>query len=238
MNELTYNGLLIRNRGEMLCLTDMWKAAGSDPSKEPAAWQRSAQATEFIEFILGFLRISQDEAIQTVRGGRDPATWAHWQIGLAYAKYLSPEMHAQANTVWRAQIEGKLVPATVEEDRTKLLARALIEACKEIEENREDANAFRRISESEGSQNFTETAKLLRMKRDDLIKWLNKNRWIYRRAGNSEWLGYDYHTKNGDIEHVPVEIGPKNGKTRIVEQARITMQGIAKLAKIFGNIAA
>ena len=36
---------------------------------------------------------------------------AHWQIGIAYAKYLSPEFHVWCNTVVRDRMEGKLVPA-------------------------------------------------------------------------------------------------------------------------------
>ncbi|MDO9713867.1 KilA-N domain-containing protein [Paracraurococcus lichenis] len=33
--------------------------------------------------------------------GRYGATWAHWQLALAYARYLSPEFHLWCNTVVR-----------------------------------------------------------------------------------------------------------------------------------------
>ena len=94
----------------MLCLTDMWRAAGSDPSKEPAIWRRQAATTEFVDYLGSILTINQDEAFQTVRGGSDPGTWAHWQIGLAYAKYLSPEFHAWCNTVVRNHMERRGSP--------------------------------------------------------------------------------------------------------------------------------
>ncbi len=48
---LVYQGHAIRDDGEMLCLTDMWKSHGSDPAKKPAEWLRSAQAEEFIAFV-------------------------------------------------------------------------------------------------------------------------------------------------------------------------------------------
>jgi hypothetical protein len=35
---LIYNGTQIRDRGEFLNLTDMWRAAGADPSRQPAEW--------------------------------------------------------------------------------------------------------------------------------------------------------------------------------------------------------
>ena len=107
---LVYRDVPIRDRGEMLSLTDMWRAAGADPSRQPAEWMRSAQAADFIDHILAILGISQDEAIQRVKGGSDPGTWAHWQIGFAYAKYLSPEFHAWCNEVVRAHMEGRGLP--------------------------------------------------------------------------------------------------------------------------------
>lgn len=108
-----YNGEVIRDRNEMLSLTDMWKAAGADPSRQPSEWLRSADAQRFISFVTDTLNlgISQNDVIRVVRGGRQPGTWAHWQIALAYAKYLSPEFHMWCNQVVRERMEGRSVPA-------------------------------------------------------------------------------------------------------------------------------
>ncbi|NFV80030.1 KilA-N domain-containing protein [Magnetospirillum aberrantis] len=112
---LIYNGTAIRDRGEMLNLTDMWKAAGADPSRQPAEWLRSADAERFIEFLAESLNMgnSQDGENQgltkVTRGGNDPRTEAHWQIGMAYAKYLSPEFHMWCNSVVRAHMEGQTI---------------------------------------------------------------------------------------------------------------------------------
>jgi hypothetical protein len=45
------------------------------------------------------------------RGGRGKGgeTVAHWQIGLAYAKYLNPQFHMWCNEVVRAHMEGRAV---------------------------------------------------------------------------------------------------------------------------------
>lgn len=104
---LVFNGVEIHDRSEKLSLTDMWRAAGSDHAREPAKWLASADAARFIEAVAVILGNSEDEMVKTVRGGRTPGTWAHWQIALAYAKYLSPEFHMQCNVVIRERMEGK-----------------------------------------------------------------------------------------------------------------------------------
>jgi hypothetical protein len=108
MKSLVYNGIEVRRDNEFLNLTDMWKASGSDPSKRPVIWLRGPGA-EFIEFVEENLKVTQNhfEGIRIVRGGKDAATWAHWQIAFAYAKYLSPAFHAWCNEVVRAHLEGK-----------------------------------------------------------------------------------------------------------------------------------
>lgn len=101
-----YQGIKINERGEMLSLTDMWKAAGADPSQQPAEWLRSAEAVRFIEFIAENLNLGISQVLQT-KPGRNGGTWAHWQPAMAYAKYLSPAFHAACNVIVRAHMEGK-----------------------------------------------------------------------------------------------------------------------------------
>jgi hypothetical protein len=106
---LAFNGAAIRDRGEMLSLTDMWKAGGEDPSKKPADWARK-EGSDFIEHIAVVLNMPMEHILRASRG-RTGATFAHWQIALAYAKYLSPDFHMWCNTVVRERMEGK-APAT------------------------------------------------------------------------------------------------------------------------------
>lgn len=44
--------------------------------------------------------------IYSATKGKGGATFAHWQIGLAYAKYLSPEFHMWCNEVVRERMEA------------------------------------------------------------------------------------------------------------------------------------
>jgi len=88
----------------------MWRAAGADPNKRPVIWLRQDSAREFAEFIADCLKVMPDHLVTAERGGQSPATWAHWQIGMAYAKYLSHEFHAWCNVVVRAHMEGRNLP--------------------------------------------------------------------------------------------------------------------------------
>lgn len=109
MTMLTYNGQPIALSGEMLNLTDMWRAAGADDAKRPANWARK-EGREFIAHVGDILNMPQGH-IQTKRGAGG-STVAHWHIGLAYAKYLSPDFHVWCNTVVRDRMErrGHFVP--------------------------------------------------------------------------------------------------------------------------------
>ena len=108
--KLEYKGISIRTADDdFLNLTDMWKACGSDPSKKPADWQRKEGAA-FIEFVADSQGVPVEHTLRKEPGnpqkGIGGSTWAHWQIGLAYAKYLSHEFHAFCNKVVRDHIEG------------------------------------------------------------------------------------------------------------------------------------
>ncbi|NCA89449.1 MAG: KilA-N domain-containing protein [Gammaproteobacteria bacterium] len=68
----------------MLSLTDMWRAAGGTDSQRPYEWLRTETAEMFIEHISAVTGTTRNELIQSLRG-TDAGTWAHWQIGMAYA---------------------------------------------------------------------------------------------------------------------------------------------------------
>lgn len=104
---LIYNGTLIRDKGEMLSLTDMWKAAGADPQQAPAKWRALPSTQTFIDHVSDI--VGKSDIIRSGRG-RTGATFAHWQIAMAYAKYLSPEFHMWCNSVVRAHMEGTKEP--------------------------------------------------------------------------------------------------------------------------------
>lgn len=117
---LVYNGLVIRERQEMLSLTDMWKAAGSPAGSRPADWKKDSAHRAFMEHVARVLNAPVG-AVWKEKRGRNEATFAHWQIALAYAECLAPEFHMWCATVVRERMEG------CPEAGSDLLARLLPE---------------------------------------------------------------------------------------------------------------
>ena len=83
-------------KDEMFNLTQMHKAVNGTASQRPANWAQREGAT-FIDHIKA--KYENRTLVEAKRGGRpgNAGTWAHWQIALAYAKYLSHDFHAWAN---------------------------------------------------------------------------------------------------------------------------------------------
>lgn len=128
---LKFNGNVIRDAGQSLNLTDMWKAAGSDKAKQPANWLASSQAREFIDFVGDMQTPRNSGSLVETKEGRGGGTWAHWQIAMAYAKYLSPAFHAWCNDVVRAHMQGQSVAQGAGVSLAEvagLIARALSDA--------------------------------------------------------------------------------------------------------------
>lgn len=105
---LTFGGVTINVDGDKLLLTDMWRAAGSRNGKQPYEWLRQDGTKVFVEYLetTGLAR-----SLTKTTEGRNGGTWAHWQIGMAYAKYLSPKFHVWCNSVVRAHMLGRVAPA-------------------------------------------------------------------------------------------------------------------------------
>ncbi|AHD09997.1 KilA-N domain-containing protein [Phaeobacter gallaeciensis] len=126
-SELVYGGVAIREKGEMLSLTDMWKAAGSTENKEPYNWARF-EGRAFIDAVAVSQNLSEAQVLTSKRG-KNGGTFAHWQIGIAYAKYLSHDFHMWGNQAIREKMEGVVqhLPADVLEQivRTNGIARML-----------------------------------------------------------------------------------------------------------------
>ncbi len=126
-DQIFYGDVQVRNDAHgFISLNDMWMAAGCPVGKlEPKKWgQKPYEKTsgssgrksisggpgyEFIDFMSNKLKVNASDLYKTPRG-RFGGTWAHWQIALAYAKYLSPEFHAWANQAIKDRIEEDRSP--------------------------------------------------------------------------------------------------------------------------------
>jgi hypothetical protein len=89
--------------------------------------QRKSQS--LIEWCTQAKQLAIESDFIRVTRGRNGATFAHWQIGLAYAKYLSPELHMHVNEVYMRYQMGdislaeEVVTRTTPEQQELHLAR-------------------------------------------------------------------------------------------------------------------
>ena len=138
ISTFSYRGRPIRLRGAMLNLTDMWRAAGCPEHRRPAKWlafdetarfrahaqahwteigERDSEEGQVADNVLqeDIIGLDPDGFVATLRGRRG-GTWAHWQLALSYARYLSPGFHLWCNTVVRAAMERHAGPPAADHD--------------------------------------------------------------------------------------------------------------------------
>jgi len=113
--KLSYNGndfLLDIAEGNMISLNAIYEIAGSPENRDPRHWKILPQTKQFMESLAKKLNVRISDIVKTSRGGRGGGggTWAHWQLAVAYAKYLSPEFHLAVNEVFKERLEEELNP--------------------------------------------------------------------------------------------------------------------------------
>jgi len=101
--QFEFNGFLISgNRNDkFISLPDIWRAAKGNQSNKPKEWLDTKESKAFIQALTENIYIRNKKAnisdlLKTTKG-RNGGYWAHWQIALAYAKYLNPELHIAVN---------------------------------------------------------------------------------------------------------------------------------------------
>ncbi len=136
MNIQLFDNATVRVDAEnLVCITDIYKIAvergmaegklepkfyfrKSNPRKSGTSGNISesgGEGLQFVEYLAENLKVSATHIYKTTRG-KSGGTFAHWQIALAYAKYLSHELHMRVNeTYMRAQSGDVTLAAEIAE---------------------------------------------------------------------------------------------------------------------------
>lgn len=128
-------------------------------------------------------------------------------------------------TIPRSMPEALRLAADLAEQKAQVEARLAIAAPK--------AEALDRISLADGSVCITNAAKALGIRPKQLFAWLQKEQWIYRRAGGSGWIGYQSRIQVGLLDHKVTTVERSDGSEKMVEQVLVTPKGLARLAQVF-----
>lgn len=128
---IAYNGVVIHDRADTLSLTDMWKAAGSPSGRAPSDWLALDATKDFVAVVEASHNAGKSGIM--AKKGKGGGTYAHWQIALAYAKYLSPEFHMWCNSVVRERMEGRSVSTEVALNReAKAAVGSIVKGCARV----------------------------------------------------------------------------------------------------------
>lgn len=92
--------------------------------------------------------------------------------------------------------------------------------------------SYEHLTRADGTMCITDAAKTLDMRPKDLFSFLQSEKWIYRRAGNGHFVGFQSKIQAGLLDHRVEEVTRSDGSTKITEQVRITAKGIAKLGEL------
>jgi hypothetical protein len=121
---MTYEGVPVAFEQDCsaVCLTDIWRAAGSPENNDPSKWLGQGQARELVAQYLRENPNTLPEGNWTSRPGQYGGVWRPKEIALAYAQYLSPALYLACNrfVLNRSQQFIETAPSSLNSDALSL----------------------------------------------------------------------------------------------------------------------
>lgn len=137
------------------------------------------------------------------------------------------------------ELEAKAQPAPLDYSNPQVLLGVLDHLQSKVREQNEvieiqssKVKQLARLEAAKGSMCLSDAAKTLGVRRDDLIARLAAERWIFKRAGNKNWLAYDTKRQTGLMEHDDHIYFDSEQRERISTRCLVTAKGLVKLAEI------
>lgn len=94
------------------------------------------------------------------------------------------------------------------------------------------AQQLDRIEATAGSICLTDAAKTLKKGPQELIRFMSSRGWIYKRAGNTAWIGRQQHIGSGYLEHKEHVYVGSDGYERVSTRVLVTGKGLVKLSEM------
>ncbi len=109
--QINYQGkdfLLDIVEGNLVNLNSLYEIAGSPINKDPYQWSKSPITQQLAKSLLATLNVKNRNSILKAKKGAPVKS--HWQLAVAYAKYLAPEFHLAVNQVFKERLEESIDP--------------------------------------------------------------------------------------------------------------------------------
>jgi len=157
---------------------------------------------------------------------------------------LSPEFTARLVDRWMelevaASTPQARIPQTLPE--ALRLAADLADQKQALEhkvaEQAPKVQGFDRIANADGLFSLRETATTLKIPERQLINWMQRHDWLYRRPGKGTLLGYSERIKAGYLEHKAITIhNDRTGSDEVRESVKVTPLGLTVLTQRAGEM--
>lgn len=236
MNALAIAGIGIRRDTDgRFCLNDLHRAAGGETKHQPAFFMRRKETADLIDALNS--ADPQSFPAQTVEG-RGGGTFVAKELVYAYAMWISPAFHLKVIRAYDAQV-ARPTPLDALQDpaalRTLLLgyAERTLQLEQQVRDQAPKVEALERIAQARGAVCLTDAAKLLQVRRCDLIQWMQEHSWIYKRPGTA-WLPYQPRVHAGQLTLKVVEREGADG-ARLFDQVKVTPKGLARLGELLAK---
>jgi phage antirepressor YoqD-like protein len=233
--QLLFSGNTIRVDGDMVCLTDMWRADG-DTSKRPSDWARITSTIDLTKHVSSMVGTAHDGLFRVVRAGGNeaPATFAHWHLALAYGRYLSPAFEVWCNTVVRAHMEAPKPLALPSRTESLRMALEASERADRLEEEvrvlTPKAEALDLLEKAEGLVSVAHLAKALKTGELRLFEWLRDRKILM--SETKDWnIPYQRHLDQKHFELANRKYkNTKTGEWVMYKVPLITGKGVAYIS--------
>jgi hypothetical protein len=117
VKELKIRGRAVRSdENGLICLTDIWKAAGFTVNQKPGQWQGHDSTRRLMLALLDRIGAenhnSKKVSVKSIYCSKGAAgTFAHPVLACAYAGYLSPQLEVEVREIWLRYRAGDAVLA-------------------------------------------------------------------------------------------------------------------------------
>ena len=108
--EIPYNGkrfFIDIAEGNMVSLNRIFEISGAEETQSPKRWTVLPSVKNLLETIGNQ---KDGKSVLLKKAGKNGGTWAHWQLALSYAQYLSPELHLAVNQAFKERLEENIDP--------------------------------------------------------------------------------------------------------------------------------
>ena len=152
---------------------------------------------------------------------------------------LSPEFTARLVDYWMEREGGQEKPVALDYSDPRVVLGVIGhlqgEVAKKDEIIAEQGGRLKKLDRLEGAKGsmcISDAAKTLGVRRDVLFQFMSSRKWIFKRAGNKNWLAYDDKRRALLLDHDDHLYMDNEGRERVATRVLVTAKGLVKLAEL------